>query len=214
MPVPSVPHPNPDARQKFVIGERVVHASKPEWGTGVISAASATIHADTPCQRLTIRFDRGGLKTISTAFASIELAGEIAQVLKPKDEEHHPPLPIASAGHRELLEIMTKIPEKARDPFATPAQRLESTLGLYRFEGTGGSLIDWAAAQSGLADPLSRFNRHELEDYYRMFEMNLRKHLSKVVHDANTVPAQELVRIAQSAPPAARRALQRLHRPR
>jgi len=205
---------DPNPVPKFALGDRVVHANKPEWGSGAVSAASATTHEGTPCQRLTIRFDRAGLKTISTAFAPIERATEVAEALKPKIEAHHEPLPIASAGHRELLDIMTKIPDKARDPFATPAQRLEATLSLYRFEGTGGSLIDWAAAQSGLADPLSRFNRHELEDYYRMFEMNLRKHLSKVVHDANTVPAPELVRLAQSAPPAAQRALQRLHRPR
>jgi Protein of unknown function (DUF3553) len=206
--------PDPNPPPKFALGDRVVHANKPEWGSGAVSAASATTHEGTPCQRLTIRFDRAGLKTISTAFAPIELATKVAEALKPKIEAHHEPLPISSAGHRELLDIMTKIPDKARDPFATPAQRLEATLSLYRFEGTGGSLIDWAAAQSGLADPLSRFNRHELEDYYRMFEMNLRKHLSKVVSDANTVPSQELVRIAQSAPPQAQRALQRLHKPR
>ena len=210
----SAPNREPGPASKFKIGDRVRHAQKPEWGSGLISSASATSQNGKPCQRLSIRFDRAGLKTISTAYAPIELASQIAQVLKPKIEEHHAPLPIASAGHRELLDIMTKIPESARDPFATPAQRLEATLSLYRFNGTGGLLIDWAAAQSGLADPLSRFNRHELEDYYRMFEMNLRKHLSKVVADANTVPAQELVRIAKSAPPAAQRALQRLHRPR
>jgi len=210
----SVFEPDNGAKPRFSIGDRVVHATKPEWGSGAISAASATSHEGKPCQRLTIRFDRAGLKTISTAFAPIELAGEVARVLRPKNEEHHAPLPIASAGHRELLEIMTAIPEIARDPFATPAQRLRATLSLYRFEGTGGSLIDWAAAQSGLADPLSRFNRHELEDYYRMFANNLKMHLSKVVSDANTVPSQELVRIAQSAPSQAQRALQRLHRPR
>ena len=198
----------------FSIGDRVIHAKKPEWGSGAVSAASNTKHEGKPCQRLTIRFDRAGLKTISTAFAPIQLASEVASAVKPMIEEHHAPLPIASAGHREILDIMTQIPETARDPFATPAQRLEATLSLYRFTGTGGSLIDWAAAQCGLADPMGRFNRHELEDFYRMFEMKLRSHLGKVVRDANTVPAQELVRIAKSAPPAAQIALQKLHRSR
>ncbi|MEX0877058.1 MAG: hypothetical protein WD114_06325, partial [Phycisphaerales bacterium] len=110
-----------------------------------------------------------------------------------------------SADHRQVLTIMTGIPEKARDPFASPAQRLAATLSLYRFEGTGASLLDWAAAQSGLRDPLSRFNRHELEEYYRMFQKNLQTHLSRVVREANNVPAPELVRIAKSAPPAAQR---------
>ncbi len=200
--------------QKFTLGDRVIHKGKPEWGSGIVSAASATAHEGKPCQRLTIRFDRAGLKTISTAFAKIQLASQVADAIKPMIEEHHAPLPISSAGHREILEIMTRIPENARDPFATPAQRLEATLSLYRFTGTGSSLIDWAAAQCGLADPMERFNRHELEDFYRLFQMNLRSHLSKVVKDANTVPPNELVRIRDSAPPAARIALQNLHRSR
>ncbi len=199
---------------KFTLGDRVIHPDKPEWGSGTVSAASATIHEGKPCQRLTIRFDRAGLKTISTAFANIQPASQVADAIKPMIEEHHAPLPISSAGHREILEIMTKIPENARDPFATPAQRLEATLSLYRFAGTGSSLIDWAAAQCGLADPMERFNRHELEDFYRLFQMNLRTHLSKVVKEANTVPANELIRIRDSAPPAARVALQNLHRSR
>ena len=203
-----------EAGSKFSLGDRVVHTGKPEWGSGAVSGAASHKHEGKPYQRLTIRFDRAGLKTISTAFAKIELASEVSKAIKPMIEEHHAPLPIASAGHREILDIMIKIPENARDPFATPAQRLEVTLSLYRFTGTGGSLIDWAAMQCGLADPMGRFNRHELEDFYRMFEMNLNTHLGKVVKDANTVPANELVRIAQSAPPAARQALQKLHRRR
>lgn len=204
----------PGAESRFKIGDQVVHASKPEWGKGTVVSAGSTSHEGKPCQRLSVRFARAGLKTVMTGIAPIEPAGEVAAVLKPKDDAHHDPLPIASAGHKELLTIMTRIPEQARDPFASPAQRLKATLGLYRFEGSGGGLIDWAAMQSGLADPLSRFNRHELEEYYRMYEKNLHKHLSQVVRDANNVPASELVQIAKSAPPAAQRALQRLHRPR
>lgn len=214
LPMPHSSASTSESAFAFSIGDRVIHAKKPEWGSGPVTAASNTNHEGKPCQRLTIRFDRAGLKTISTAFAPIQLASKISDAVKPMIEEHHAPLPIASAGHREILDIMTKLPENATDPFASPAQRLEATLSLYRFTSTGGSLIDWAAAQCGLADPMGRFNRHELEDFYRMFEMNLRSHLGKVVRDANTVPAQELVRIAKSAPPAAQIALQKLHRKR
>jgi len=204
----------PGSESRFSIGDQVVHAGKPEWGGGSVVSAAATNHEGKPCQRLSVRFSRAGLKTVLTGIAPIQPAAEISSTLKPKLDEHHDPLPINSAGHRELLEIMTRMPEPARDPFATPAMRLESTLSLYRFEGTGGSLIDWAAAQSGLSDPLSRFNRHELEEYYRMFEKNLRTHLSKVVRDANNVARDDLIRIAKNAPPAGQRALQKLHRPR
>ena len=214
MPISELLGTDQGSESRFKIGDQVVHTAKPEWGKGTVVTASATSHEGKKCQRLSVRFSRAGLKTVMTGVAPIEPAGELAAVLKPKDDGHHDPLPIASAGHRELLNIMTGIPERARDPFATPAQRLKATLELYKFDIDGGGLVDWAAAQSGLADPLSRFNRHELEDYYRIFEKNLRKHLSQVVRDANNVPASELVQIAKSAPPAAQRALQKLHRPR
>jgi len=214
MTMSTMPGMNPGSDSMFKIGDQVVHASKPEWGKGTVVSAGATPHDGKKCQRLSVRFSRAGLKTVMTGVAPIEPAGQVAEVLKPKDDAHHDPLPIASAGHKELLSIMTGIPERARDPFATEAQRLRATLDLYKYDSDGGGLVDWAAAQSGLADPLSRFNRHELEEYYRMFEKNLRKHLSQVVRDANNVPAAELVSIAKSAPPAAQRALQKLHRPR
>lgn len=214
MTTSTLPGTSPGSDSRFKIGDQVVHANKPEWGKGTVVSAGGAEHEGRKCQRLSVRFSRAGLKTVMTGVAPIEPAGELAAVLKPKDDAHHDPLPIASAGHKELLGIMTGIPERARDPFATPAQRLRATLDLYKFDGEGGGLVDWAAAQSGLADPLSRFNRHELEEYYRMFEKNLRKHLSQVVRDANNVPASELVAIAKSAPPAAQRALQKLHRPR
>ena len=214
MSMSTLPGTDSGSDSRFKIGDQVVHASKPEWGKGTVVTAGAATHEGKRCQRLSVRFTRAGLKTVMTGVAPIEPAGEVADVLKPKDDAHHDPLPIASAGHKELLNIMTAVPERARDPFATPAQRLRATLELYKFDIEGGGLIDWAAAQSGLADPLSRFNRHELEDYYRMFEKNLRKHLSQVVRDANNVPPSELVAIAKAAPPAAQRALQKLHRPR
>lgn len=209
-----LPGAAPGSESSFKIGDQVVHAARPEWGQGTVVSAGGAQHEGTQCQRLSVRFSRAGLKTVMTGVAPIERASQVAEVLRPKDDAHHDPLPIASAGHKELLGIMTGIPERARDPFASAAQRLRATLELYKYDIEGGELIDWAAAQSGLADPLSRFNRHELEDFYRMFEKNLRKHLSQVVREANNVPAAELVAIAKSAPPAAQRALQRLHRPR
>jgi hypothetical protein len=109
---------------------------------------------------------------------------------------------------------MTAIPDDAVDPFQTDAARLRAVLGLYRFEPTPGSLIDWAAAQSGLSDPLSHFSRHELEEYFGDFQRNLDKALGKAVADAAKVPAAELRTIAQNAPPLGQRALQALHRRR
>ncbi|MFK7759683.1 MAG: DUF3553 domain-containing protein [Phycisphaerales bacterium] len=204
--------------QRFQMGDRVVHSSKPEWGIGIVSTSSMGDHEGVPCQRLVIRFDRAGLKTVSTAFASIELAGSRVGVVPEKEGMdvlvETLSNPILNADPREIQQIMTSIPEPARDPFASPAQRLKSTLSLYRFKNTGGSLIDWSVMQSGLSDPLSKFTRHELEDFFGFFEKNLWKHLGKMVREARDVPVNELVQIRDSAPLEGQQALQRLHRSR
>ncbi len=200
------------------MGDRVVHASQPEWGVGIVSTSSMGDHEGVPCQRLVIRFDRAGLKTVSTAFAKIEAAGDRVGVVTEKEtitaRSDGASNPILKATAREVMQIMTTIPDAARDPFATPGQRLKATLSLYRFTDSGGPLIDWAVMQSGLSDPLSKFTRHELEDFFGFFEKILWKHLGKMVREARDVPASELVQIRDSAPPAGRQALQRLHRSR
>jgi hypothetical protein len=228
------------AEHKFQIGDRLIHPGKPEWGVGTVASASGTVHEGQPCQRLAIRFDRAGLKTISTAFVSFRRAAAANAITEPKPESKPEPArpglrPAASpprsgspepdpfapppasgipADPREVRRKMAAVPDDAVDPFQTPAARLRSVLNLYRFEPTPASIIDWAAAQSGLSDPLSHFSRPELEEYFSDFQRNLDKALSKAVADASGVDPAELRSIAQSAPAAGRRALQSLHRRR
>lgn len=239
------------AQDKFQIGDRLIHPAKPEWGVGTVASASGTLHEGTPCQRLAIRFDRAGLKTISTAFVAFRKAtAHTAKLHEPKPQPapqpaQQPSQPPASSAirssimgsssstgdgapdpfgppsatglphdPRELRRVMSAIGDDAVDPFQTPAARLRSVLGLYRFEPTPGSLMDWAAAQSGLSDPLSHFTRHELEEYFSDFRRNLDKALSKAVADASKIDPAELRLIAQSAPPGGQRALQSMHRRR
>ena len=191
--------------QRFQMGDRVVHSSKPEWGVGIVATTSMGDHEGVPCQRLVIRFDRAGLKTVSTAFAKSEMAGDRVGVVTEKESikarDDGAANPILKATGRELQDIMLKIPDAASDPFATPAQRLKATLSLYRFTSSGGPLID-------------KFTRHELEDFFGFFEKILWKHLGKIVKEARDVPAAELVQIRDSAPLAGQQALQRLHRSR
>ena len=214
----SVKPTNTTEVQRFQMGDRVVHSSKPEWGVGIVSTSSMGDHEGTPCQRLVIRFDRAGLKTVSTAFAKIELAGDrvgtVPEKESPLAQSQGDSNPILKGSIREIQQIMTSVPDAAKDPFATPAQRLKATLALYRFTDSGGALLDWAVMQSGLSDPLSKFTRHELEDFFGFFEKILWKHLGKMVREARDVPASELVQIRDSAPLAGQQALQRLHRSR
>lgn len=215
--------------KQWAFGDKVIHSAKPEWGTGVVTAASSTTHEGVPCQSLTIRFDRAGVKTISTAFAKLVPASEAPILLAAAAAD---PSPAADhtgngngngLGHRSSAiggmeplvtpdprQIMTRLPEAATDPFVTPLARLKATLNLYKFVPTGSSLLDWAAIQSGLADPMSRFNRHELERFFEGFAVVRDAHLKKVVQEMKKTDPAGLAQAISQAPAAAQQAIRRL----
>lgn len=220
----------------WAFGDRVVHTGCPEWGAGVITQAAKTVQDGKPCQTLTIRFDRAGVKKISTAFAHLVPAEtatrlvEYAQsggaddikqhnkangtpgggsVTVTKDDEFLAKLrgvPVES----DLRVQMARLPDDATNPFNDAVARFKFTLGLYRFTPTGGSLLDWAVMQSGLSDPLSRFNRHELEKFFDAFAVARDNHLKKVAFEAKKQDALQTSAVARQALPAAQQALRRL----
>lgn len=153
--------------------------------------------------RLRVRFERAGLKTLSVPPANVgpepaSLNGDAASTDK-----------LANLDPREIEDVMTGLPESTRDPFTTSAARLAATLRLFRFESSGASIIDWAAIQSGLSDPLSRFTRHDLEAYFRTFERKRDAHLKRMADEVRSLPAAELAAAVAEAPPAGKRALSR-----
>lgn len=202
-----------DTQPTFEIGDRVQHPAKPEWGVGHVARASAETIDGRPAQRLTVRFERAGVKTLSTAHAALRPAGQDQSQAAPSDNAQ-PETPVEISPDQ-----MTSVPEPARDPFASPLDRLGQTLSLYRFSKDGASLLDWAAMQSGLVDPLSRFSRHDLEDLYDRFSRSLDQHLGTLVIEIKravgpNLRADDLQRVIQAAPPEARAALQRVGRGR
>ncbi len=192
------------APQAFAFGDRLTHAAKPEWGVGEVVAAQSVQQNGSDCQRLQVRFERVGLKTLSTAVADLRPAGvveaSVPGVAAPEAVDLSDP-----------QEAMSRVPEAAADPFSTPEKRLEATLDLYKYAPSGASLLDWAAAQSGLADPLVRFNRHELEAFFERFRRNLDLHLGKVVREVRVQDPRALARVAQTAPEAGQQAVRRLN---
>jgi hypothetical protein len=201
------------AAKQWAFGDKVRHTAKPEWGAGVVTTAAGSTHEGKPCQSLTIRFDRAGVKTISTAFAKLVAADEPGFLAAPRpdafpDAEEGEPDPFL--GARDPREIMSKLPDAATDPFTTPANRLKATLVLYKYQPVGASLLDWAAVQSGLSDPLSRFNRHELERFFEGFVLARDNHLKKLVQEMKKVDPAGLALAAAGATGAARQALRRL----
>lgn len=221
----------------WAFGDKIVHTAKPEWGTGVVTAAHNSSHEGRPCQSLTIRFDRAGVKTISTAFAKLAAVEsrptlvEEEPVAVPAAAQAAPSLaPAASLAAkpgiarevrestqtleplvtRDPREMMSRLPEAATDPFSTPQARVKATLALYRFAPTGASLLDWAAAQSGLADPMSKFNRHELERFFQSYAVVRDNHLKKVVQELKKLDPASLAQLLTGVPPSVHQALRRL----
>lgn len=190
---------------EWKLGDRVYHAGRPEWGAGEIRGAEAAKENGKAVQRLTVRFSRAGVKTLSTAYADLRPADEM-----PDLDADAPPEILAPTHVTVSLDKMISLPEGATDPFKSKRSRLEHTLGLYRFTGSGASLVDWAAMQSGLPDPLSRFNRHELEQFFERFRQTLEVHARRLVADLRKEDPLAMAELARSAPAPAQQALKRL----
>lgn len=221
----------------FQPGDTVAHPTKPEWGTGTVIKAEGVTHEGERAQRLTVRFARAGLKTLSTAFAKLQPAGEarIKGAINPLREpesatsapatpktrvpgggrdksEAPPPNPFEQIDPEKARAIMAQLPEPATDPFASLEARIVQTLALYRHTPEGGRLIEWASAQSGLVDPLGAFNRHELEAFFDKYRVTRDQHLVdllKQAHRARLEIAGLLPRVPKDAQVEARVALRR-----
>lgn len=216
------------------VGDKIVHTGKPEWGTGSITAAIKTTHNGHPCQSLSIRFDRAGAKTINTAYANL-IPADDAPKLPPasgadspfgdSDDQprlertgskfriHEDPGAIAIkdklSGMADIREQMTRLPDAATDPFTSTLSRLKATLATFKFSAQGGSLLDWAAIQSGLADPMSRFNRHELEKFFEAFSISREQHLRRLLPEARKADPAGAQQAISAAPAGAQQMLRR-----
>ena len=203
--------------RKFEYGDRVRHARRPEWGIGSIVKAEEMTLDDRQAQRVSVRFPNAGLKTIITAHAELQLVN--ANNGPETDGAHTHPLGgwdkmkesdwLGEVAQRKVVEVMTSIAPEARDPFMPSEKRLEACLDLYRFDRTGRSLIDWATAQSGLADPLSRFTRHELEELFDRWAAQRDEHMGRLLQEVKIGP-DVVAKLVESAPPGARDAVRRL----
>ena len=195
------------ADTKWQSGDRVVHTSRPEWGLGRVLSATSIREEGKDAQRLTIRFDRAGTKTLSTAVARLAQADTVPVEVFTTAADAEEPEAVAPA---ELAARLAGLPDAVTDPFRPLARRLETAVGLYRFEPHGKSLLDWAAAQTGLADPLSAFSRHDLEEGFDRFRQALDSHLAKLVGQAKREEPAALSGLGAKVTPQVRDMLTRL----
>lgn len=186
-------------------GDRLIHAGRPEWGVGEVQTAESVVQRGERCQRLTVRFERAGVKTLSTAYADLRPREELVGMNSGSGESRSSPI-----DNAVLEQALLSLPEEATDPFRTRKARLEATLKLYRFGPVGASLLDWATLQTGLKDPLSRFSRHELERLFERFRTAVDAHVRKLVQEMRRGEPAALAEVLASASPEARQALKRL----
>ncbi len=202
--------------RKFEAGDRVRHRRRPEWGIGSVVKAEGFSANGQRAQRVSVRFPNAGMKTISTAHAELEVVGD-GHGLNGAEPGH--PLAgwdkmdqgawLAPLARKKVEEALAGLPVDARDPFSSIRKRLEFSLDLYRFERTGRSLIDWAVAQTGIDDPLSRFSRQELEQHFERYAAERDGHLARLLQEARAEP-KLLADVLPTSPPAAHAAVRRL----
>mgnify|MGYP002777672310 CR=1 FL=1 len=191
---------------EWAVGAKVCHTAKPEWGIGVVTDALGIVQDGISCQRLTIRFDKAGTKTVSTAFA--KLAPATDTLARPAATTSDPLL--LAEIKAESGKVFEAIPDPAGDPFAPLVKRAAATLDLYRFSPTGASLLEWAVMQSRHRDPLSLHNRHELEQLFNRFRQNLDQHARKTLKELKRQDPAAFANVVAQARPEAKAALRRI----
>ncbi|MCH2149038.1 MAG: DUF3553 domain-containing protein [Phycisphaerales bacterium] len=205
--------------ESIEFGDQVRHPDRPEWGVGSVAKVDVTPVEGKPTQRVTVRFPNAGIKVLNAAAAGLErVEAEVVEdqfsvspdsidaIDRMRDDEL-----LAPVASRKLTEIMLAIPEPCRDPFSSLEDRIRATLELYRFDDGGKGLIGWAVMQTGLNDPLSRFNRHELEEHFRRWSHEREQHLRKLLSEARD-GSVDVGAIAADAPGNAGMLVQRLAR--
>lgn len=212
--------------QKFVAGDRVRNSARPEWGVGVVQKAEIVAAQSvskpgsngTAGQRLTIRFPNAGSKILLSTHAPLVIVTEKHDPFA----EYEPPSMqawdklngdwLAPMAKRKIEEAMISLPADVKDPFNSLSKRLSLTLNLYRFDRSGRGLMDWAVAQTGLDDPLSRFSRPELEQKFDRWCSERDGHLARLLQEARNPgnDQQAIQSLIRGAPQQAQDAVRKL----
>ena len=197
-------------------GDRVRHPSRPEWGIGLVSKIEVVTHAEKTDLRVWVRFPSVGEKIMLASVAALELIDEQGFSNGIHARPSLTDVDFATGGgwlgsisKKGAEELMTALPGEATDPFCTLRRRLEISTNLYRFDASPSRLVEWSIAQSGLDDPMSRFNRQELEQFYKRWIFNLDAHTLKLLGELRRDRAT-IDQVLASAPPLAVRTVRRL----
>lgn len=136
-----------------LVGTSVAVAGKPEWGVGRVLKVLSTTIAGSPQHRVTIHFPHG-TRTLIAPPATLTLPqaeGERAKIGWLDS--------ISGTGPDDRLRTLTPAALQVLGDLPT---RLRAVYPLYDFSEEPASLMKWARAQTGVADPLSHWSRDEL----------------------------------------------------
>lgn len=207
-----------------------MHPRRPEWGSGLVHQAMAVPQSGPAAQRLVIEFANQGRVTINTAVAPLLPAQEGAITMSATQSRPTFPTPGATPkpsngggwldrleGNGVGKEELWRMPASFTDPFATLSSRLAAVLDSFRY-GTDPrhprNLLDWAVAQTGLNDPLSKYTRTELEQAFPRFVRDRDNYFFDMVRTIRRQNRQDLLQQARQGrlDPAAIKALDRATR--
>lgn len=200
----------PPPADRYRVGDLIIHTGRPTWGTGRIRKTQATRHDGVATQRLEVDFANHGRVTLDTAFAPIRPAPTPAASSRdtpsPKDQDMTATgsalsgngggwladLESRANGGKQTHELWD-LPDALSDPFISDEARLKATLETYRYSTEARSLIEWAISQTGLDDPLSKYNRIELEQAFPRFARDRDNHLKDMVRQFKREGKQRMI---------------------
>ena len=203
---------------KLSFGDRVRHSGRPEWGIGTIVKVEPLPVNGHVTQRLSIRFPNAGMKTLVEEQASLQrvtnddgdplFGDDTAPAARAWDRFSEDDW-LSGVARKKVFETLITLPQEVRDPFNSLQKRLHLMFRLYRFDKSGKGIVDWAVAQTGLDDPLTRFSRQELEQHFARFVSERDAHLGRLLYETRN--DMTLINAAlENTPPAALEAARRI----
>jgi hypothetical protein len=103
------------------------------------------------------------------------------------------------------------LPMETRDPFLTLDQRLAATVELCRYDKSPRRLLEWAMAQTGIEDPLSVYNRQELETIFMRWARERDAHLARLLRDLRRQNPGKADQVRDKLPGPVRESVKKIH---
>lgn len=175
---------------QFSRGDVVIHTRRPEWGDGLVDEVVNIDHEGKAAQRLIVKFANQGRVTLNTGIAPLVSKDAAVAMSTFRNPTYSPASASATppAAGKDWLSVfekqeheLHKLPDSLSDPFMGTIARIETTLETYRYSTEARSLIEWAIAQTGLNDPMTKYTRHELEQGFERYARDRDVHLKDLV---------------------------------